>query len=351
MGLIMIEVVIVDDSALIRNLLREIIDSQPDMKVTGLANDPIEAREVIRQVNPDVITLDVEMPKMHGLDFLDKLMRLRPTPVVMISTLTTMGSDTTIRALELGAIDFVAKPKVGVVSELKTYTEEICGKIRTAASAGPRLAKVRKQSKKALASPVKEIHFKPRALQKYIAIGSSTGGTEAIKSFLMPLPETTPPIVITQHMPPGFTRTFAERMDDACRLTVKEAEEGDVLKPGCAYIAPGDRHMKVVRCSRGLKIELDNGPLVNRHKPSVEVLFDSTLPFAKDFVGVILTGMGADGAEGLKRMREAGARTLGQDENSCVVYGMPKAAAKIGAVEFVESLQNMPAKIAEIMNA
>ncbi len=347
----MIEVVIVDDSALIRNLLKEIIDSQVDMKVTGLANDPIEAREIIRQVSPDVITLDVEMPKMHGLDFLDKLMRLRPMPVVMVSTLTTMGSDTTIRALELGAIDFVAKPKVGVSTELKSYTDEICNKIRIAAQAGPRLAKLRKHNARAIPNSNKPIHFSPRALQKYIAVGSSTGGTEAIKAFLLPLPESSPPIVITQHMPPGFTRTFAERMDDTCRLTVKEAEQDDVLKPGNVYIAPGDRHMRVVRSGRGLKVELDNGPLVNRHKPSVEVLFDSTLEFANDFVGVILTGMGADGAEGLKRMRDSGSRTFGQDEASCVVYGMPKAAAKIGAVEFVESLQLLPAKIAEIMNS
>lgn len=349
----MIEVVVVDDSALIRNLLKEIIDSQDDMSVTGVANDPIEAREIIRKVNPDVITLDVEMPKMHGLDFLEKLMRLRPMPVVMISTLTTIGSDTTIRALELGAIDFIAKPKVGISSELKQYTEEICSKIRVAAKAGPKLAGIRKQKQARQKSEKSEagIKFSRKALRKYIAVGSSTGGTEAIKEFLLPLPEESPPIVITQHMPPGFTQTFAARMDSICRLKVKEAEDGDLLQAGLVLIAPGDRHMKVVSTSKGMAIELDNGPLVNRHKPSVEVLFDSTLPFAREFTGIILTGMGADGAEALKRMKDAGASTIGQNEASCVVYGMPRAAASIGAVEYVEALQDIPLRLTKIMNS
>lgn len=348
----MIEVVIVDDSALIRNLLKEIIDSQDDMSVTGVANDPIEAREIIRQVNPDVITLDVEMPKMHGLDFLEKLMRLRPTPVVMISTLTTVGSDTTIRALELGAIDFVAKPRVGVASELKEYTTEICSKIRTAAETGPKLSGIRKRRHSGMVdTESSKVVFSKKALGKYVAIGSSTGGTEAIKAFLLPLPEITPPIVITQHMPPGFTKTFAERMDACCRLHVKEAEDGDVLKPGLVLIAPGDRHLKVRKDKSNLVVELDNGPLVNRHKPSVEVLFDSAIPFAERFIGIILTGMGADGAEALKRMREAGSVTIGQDEASCVVYGMPRAAASIGAVEYIEALQDIPARLAKIVNS
>ncbi|SKA29780.1 two-component system, chemotaxis family, response regulator CheB [Oceanospirillum multiglobuliferum] len=244
----MIEVVIVDDSALIRNLLKEILEEQDDIKVTGVARDPIEAREIIRQLNPDVITLDVEMPKMHGLDFLDKLMRLRPMPVVMISTLTTMGSDTTIRALELGAIDFIAKPKVGISSELKAYGDEICTKIRIAAQAGPRLAKLR-QKKVPTADAPKQILFSAKAMRKVIAVGASTGGTEAIKAFLMPLPAHSPPVVITQHMPAGFTKTFADRMDSLCRLNVKEAEDGDIITAGHVYIAPGDRHMKI--CSVG----------------------------------------------------------------------------------------------------
>lgn len=346
----MIEVVIVDDSALIRNLLKEILEEQDDIKVTGLARDPIEAREIIRQVNPDVITLDVEMPKMHGLDFLDKLMRLRPMPVVMISTLTTMGSDTTIRALELGAIDFIAKPKVGVSSELKAYSEEICTKIRIAAQAGPRLAKLRQKKASAVETP-KQILFSAKAMRKVIVVGASTGGTEAIKAFLLPLPAQSPPIVITQHMPAGFTKTFADRLDSLCRLKVKEAEEGDIVMAGHVYIAPGDRHMKICNQGDKLVVRLDDGPAVNRHKPSVEVLYDSLVPIAHQCAGVILTGMGADGAEGLKRLREAGARTFGQDEASCVVYGMPKAAANIGAVEFVHPLSQLPSQVAKIINS
>lgn len=346
----MIEVVIVDDSALIRNLLKEIISEQEDMVVTGMAKDPFEAREIIRQVNPDVVTLDVEMPKMHGLDFLEKLMRLRPTPVVMISTLTTMGSDTTIRALELGAIDFIAKPKVGVSSELKQYSEVICDKIRIAAQAGPRLAGIRKKNTHQN-SDDKPVLFSAKALTKIITVGASTGGTEAIKAFLLPLPAQSPPIVITQHMPPGFTKTFAERMDSLTRLQVKEAEEGDELKPGHAFIAPGDRHMKVVKENGRFVVRLDSGPPVNRHKPAVDVLFDSLVDYADKVAGVILTGMGADGAQGLKRLRDAGARTFGQDEASCVVYGMPRAADQIGAVEFVCSLKQLPAQLARTINS
>jgi len=344
-----IEVVIVDDSALIRNLLKEIISEQDDMTVTGLACDPFEAREVIRQVNPDVITLDVEMPKMHGLDFLEKLMRLRPTPVVMISTMTTVGSDTTIRALELGALDFIAKPKVGVSGELKQYSDIICDKIRIAAKAGPHLSNIRKKKRNQSVRD-KPILFSPKALSKVIAIGASTGGTEAIKNLLMPLPAQSPAIVITQHMPPGFTHTFAERMNSLTRLNVKEAEEGDILIPGHVFIAPGDCHLKVEVEDGHFIVKLDSGPAVNRHRPSVDVLFDSLVGHGDDVAAVILTGMGADGAQGLKRLRDAGARTFGQDEASCVVYGMPKAAEMLGAVEFVYPLELIPVQLARTMN-
>lgn len=346
----MIEVVIVDDSALIRNLLKEIISEQDDMTVTGMAKDPYEAREIIRQVNPDVVTLDVEMPKMHGLDFLEKLMRLRPMPVVMISTLTTMGSDTTIRALELGAIDFIAKPKIGVSSELKQYSDMICDKIRIAAQAGPRMAGIRKKIASHQHTEEKPILFSPKALRKIIAVGASTGGTEAIKAFLMPLPAQSPPIVITQHMPPGFTRTFAERMDTLTRLNVKEAENGDILQPGCAFIAPGDHHLKIEQRGDQFILKLDNGPPVNRHKPAVDVMFDSLIDYADRVAAIILTGMGADGAQGMKRLRDHGARTFGQDEASCIVYGMPKAAAKLGGVEFVHPLKLIPVQLARTMN-
>ncbi|WP_417594008.1 protein-glutamate methylesterase/protein-glutamine glutaminase [Oceanospirillum sp.] len=345
----MIEVVIVDDSALIRNLLKEIISEQDDMTVTGLARDPYEAREVIRQVNPDVITLDVEMPRMHGLDFLEKLMRLRPTPVVMISTMTTVGSDTTIRALELGALDFIAKPKVGVSSELKQYSDIICDKIRIAAQAGPHLKNIRKNKNNQLIAD-KPILFSPNALSKIIAIGASTGGTEAIKNLLMSLPVHSPAIVVTQHMPPGFTHTFAERMNSLTRLNVKEAEDGDILASGHVFIAPGDRHLKVEEEEGRFIVKLDSGPAVNRHKPSVDVLFDSLVRHGRNVAAVILTGMGADGAQGLKRLRDAGARTFGQDEASCVVYGMPKAAERLGAVEFVYPLELMPVQLARTMN-
>lgn len=347
----MIEVVIVDDSALIRNLLKEIINAQDDMTVTGMARDPYEAREIIRQVDPDVITLDVEMPRMHGLDFLEKLMRLRPTPVVMISTLTTMGSDTTIRALELGAIDFIAKPKAGISSELHQYSEIICEKIRIAAQAGPRLAAIRKKNISHKDDPDKPVLFSPKALKKILAVGASTGGTEAIKALLLPLPAQTPPVVITQHMPPGFTRTFAERMDSLTRVQVKEAEDGDILQTGHVYIAPGDRHLRIEQQGEQFVLRLDNSGPVNRHKPAVDVMFDSLIPFAASVTGVILTGMGADGAQGLKRLRDAGARTFGQDEASCIVYGMPKAAANIGAVETVAPLKLLPAQIARAMNS
>ncbi|WP_084632078.1 protein-glutamate methylesterase/protein-glutamine glutaminase [Oceanospirillum maris] len=346
----MIEVVIVDDSALIRNVLKEIISEQGDMVVTGMARDPLEAREIIRQVNPDVVTLDVEMPKMHGLDFLEKLMRLRPTPVVMISTLTTMGSDTTIRALELGAIDFIAKPKVGITHELEEYSDLICDKIRIAAQAGPRLASIRKKMSQNQGMTEKPILFSPTALKKIIAIGSSTGGTEAIKALLMSLPAQSPPIVITQHMPPGFTKTFADRMNSLARLNVKEAETGDILKPGHVFIAEGGHHLKVERKDDLFTLKLDDGPPVNRHKPSVDVMFDSLLEFGPAVAGVILTGMGADGAQGLKRLRDSGARTFGQDEESCVVYGMPKAAANIGAVEAVLPLKSIAVQLARTVN-
>ena len=347
----MIEVVIVDDSALIRNILKEIISEQDDMTVTGLAKDPYEAREIIRQVNPDVVTLDVEMPKMHGLDFLEKLMRLRPTPVVMISTLTTLGSDTTIRALELGAIDFIAKPKVGLTSEFKQYSDVICDKIRAAAQAGPKLAAMRKKIVGHEAKEDRPVLFSAKALKKVIAIGASTGGTEAIKSFLMPLPAQSPPVVITQHMPAGFTQTFAERMDSLTRLSVKEAEEGDILRPGHVFIAPGDQHLQIIKQGEYFVLHLDSGEPVNRHKPSVDVMFDSLVEHAPLVAGVILTGMGADGAQGLKRLRDAGSRTFGQDEASCVVYGMPKAAKNIGAVEFVCPLKLIPAQLARTVNS
>jgi two-component system chemotaxis response regulator CheB len=341
-----IKVLIVDDSALIRGVMKEIINSQSDMEVVGVAPDPLVARDLIKQTNPDVLTLDVEMPKMDGLDFLERLMRLRPMPVVMVSSLTERGSEVTMRALELGAVDFVTKPKASIESGLLEYTELITDKIRTAArarvkaltvangnQAGPSLAHVR--------NPL-------TSSEKLIIIGASTGGTEAIKAFLVQLPPDCPGILITQHMPPGFTRSFANRLDKLCRISVKEAEGGERILPGHAYLAPGHSHLQLVRSGANYMTRLDQGEPVNRHRPSVDVLFHSAAVGAgKNAVGVILTGMGKDGAAGMLEMRKAGAYNLAQDEASCVVFGMPKEAIAMGATHEVAPLRDLPGRVLE----
>ena len=324
------KVLIVDDSALIRSMLREIISQFPDFEVVGAAPDPYVARDMIKQLNPDVLTLDVEMPRMDGLDFLEKLMRLRPMPVVMISSLTEKGAEVTMRALELGAIDFVTKPKAASTLELEQYAEEIAEKLRTAAR-----AKIRARSS---TPPVSAEKPKVKALfstsEKVICIGASTGGTEALKEVLMRMPSDSPGIVIAQHMPPGFTRSFAERLNRLCDLHVVEAKGGERVLPGHVFIAPGDDHLLLKRSGANYVTELSKAPQVNRHRPSVDVLFNSAAESAgQNAVGVILTGMGRDGAQGLLAMRNAGSFTIAQDEQSCVVYGMPKEAVNIGAVE------------------
>ncbi|TNH42478.1 protein-glutamate methylesterase/protein-glutamine glutaminase [Photorhabdus luminescens] len=331
-----ITVLCVDDSALMRQIMREIINSHPDMEVVACAPDPLVARDLIKKHNPQVLTLDVEMPRMDGIDFLEKLMRLRPMPVVMISSLTAKGSEITLRALELGAVDFVTKPQLGIREGMLAYSELIAEKIRTAAQAKLSVP---------ITTPISSapLSFKPLlSSEKLIAVGASTGGTEAIKNLLQPLPVTSPALLITQHMPPGFTRSFAERLNKLSQITVKEAENGERILPGHAYIAPGDRHMELCRNGADYQVLITDAPAVNRHRPSVDVLFRSVAKFAgRNAVGVLLTGMGSDGAAGLLEMKQAGAYTLAQDEASCVVFGMPRAAIQMGAVDEVMDILKM----------
>jgi two-component system, chemotaxis family, protein-glutamate methylesterase/glutaminase len=330
-------VLVIDDSALVRKMLGEIINAETDMETVGAAPDPLVAREMIRNLNPDVVTLDVEMPKMDGLDFLERLMRLRPMPVVMVSTLTERGSDITLRALELGAIDFVTKPKLDIASGLKDYAREITDKIRVAAK-----ARVRQRVPSAAATlPV--LGNRLASTEKLVIIGASTGGTEAIKDVLVQLPPDCPGILITQHMPAGFTNAFAARLDRACKISVKEAAHNERVLPGHAYIAPGgEAHMLLKRSGANYMIELSPTEPVNRHRPSVDVLFRSAARHAgRNAVGVILTGMGNDGAAGMLEMKNAGAYNIAQNEATCVVFGMPKEAIAAGGVHEVVPLQDI----------
>ncbi|HGM5489965.1 TPA: chemotaxis response regulator protein-glutamate methylesterase [Serratia fonticola] len=330
-----ISVLSVDDSALMRQLMTEIVNSHPDMEMVATAPDPLVARDLIKKFNPQVLTLDVEMPRMDGLDFLEKLMRLRPMPVVMVSSLTGKGSEITLRALELGAVDFVTKPQLGIREGMLAYSELIAEKIRTA-------AKARLSQRSTAPAPAILSHTPLLSSEKLIAIGASTGGTEAIRHVLQPLPASSPALLITQHMPPGFTRSFAERLNKLCQITVKEAEDGERVLPGHAYIAPGDRHLELTRSGANYQVRLHDGPPVNRHRPSVDVLFRSVAQFAgRNAVGVILTGMGNDGAAGMLEMHRAGAYTLAQNEASCVVFGMPREAIATGGVNEIVELERM----------
>ncbi|BEP50368.1 chemotaxis response regulator protein-glutamate methylesterase [Variovorax paradoxus] len=343
-----IKVLCVDDSALIRSVMTEIINSQADMTVVGTAADPLQARDLIKVTNPDVLTLDVEMPRMDGLEFLEKLMRLRPMPVVMVSSLTERGSEIALRALELGAIDFVTKPRLGVRDGLLQYTELIAGKIRTAAAARLLPGRHGASAKGAADSNPQEPLLRSPLLstEKLIIIGASTGGTEAIREVLLPLPPDAPAVLIAQHMPAGFTRSFAQRLNGLCRITVKEAEHGERVLPGYAYIAPGGFHLSLGRSGANYVAQLDQEPPVNRHRPSIDVLFDSAARHAgKNAIGMILTGMGRDGAEGLLRMKQAGAYTFAQDEASCVVFGMPREAIALGAADEVAPLAEMGRRV------
>ena len=344
-------VVVVDDSALIRSLLKEVIDRQPDMQCVGVAADPLVAREVIRDTSPDVITLDVEMPRMDGIDFLGKLMRLRPTPVVMVSTLTERGADVTLRALELGAIDFVAKPKIGVADGMRLLADDITDKIRTASKAQIRRSATPAAGVEPAAlarAPAVVSNLGRLSTEKLIFIGASTGGTEATKEVLLGLPADAPAVLITQHMPAGFTTSYAKRLDALARIRVAEAVDGERVLPGHAYLAPGGFHLSVERSGANYIARVRDGEPVNRHKPSVEVLFESAARVVgPNAFGIMLTGMGADGARAMRAMRDAGAYNLAQDEASCVVFGMPREAIAQGAVQEVLALAQIAPHLLE----
>lgn len=362
-----IRVVVVDDSALVRSLLAEIINRQTDMECIGTANDPLIARELIRETNPDVITLDVEMPRMDGIDFLGRLMRLRPMPVVMISTLTERGAEVTMRALELGAVDFVAKPRIGLANGLNELAAQIVEKIRVAAVAHVRRAPTAESARAShpgavphaaaqgpgasMPAPVSSATLLGRlSTEKLICIGASTGGTEAIREVLVQMPADSPAIVITQHMPAGFTTSFAARLNGLCHITVKEAVHGERILPGHAYIAPGGTQFHVARSGANYVAVVDDGPPVNRHKPSVEVLFKSAAAVVgRNAYGIMLTGMGNDGAVAMREMKNAGSYNYVQDEASCIVFGMPREAIAHGAADEVLPLtQIAPALIARL---
>lgn len=349
-----IKVLIIDDSALIRQLLQEILGRDAAIEVVGTASDPLIARDKIKQLNPDVLTLDIEMPKMDGITFLKNLMRLRPMPVIMISTLTEAGADVTLEALEIGAIDFVSKPKVDVIDQLQSYAEDIINKVKIASAARVRAYRIddipavsKKLTADAVLSKGPKKHLKTS--DKIIAIGASTGGTEAIKELLITMPASAPGIVISQHIPAAFSAPFARRMDGCSAMTVYEAKDGQQILPGHVYIAPGSHHLIVERSGARYICRLNDGPPVNRHKPSVDVMFRSVCQnVGPNAVGAILTGMGNDGAMGLQEMHEVGAPTIAQDEKSSVVWGMPGEAVKQGGVDHVLSLDKISAKLLEL---
>jgi two-component system chemotaxis response regulator CheB len=352
-----IRVLIVDDSALVRKILTELLSSDPHIEVVGSAADAFIAREKIKALQPDVLTLDVEMPKMDGVTFLRNLMRLRPMPVVMVSSLTDHGAEVTLDALSVGAVDYLPKPKVDLAATLGDYREELLEKIHAASRARVRAydgraaapsagsAKVGKAlTADAVLRKVEPLNF--RTTDRLIAIGASTGGTEAIRDVLEGMPADAPGIVIAQHIPKAFSTPFAERMNRSCQMTVFEAEDGQQIRPGHVYIAPGDRHLVIVRSGARWICKLDDGPPVNRHKPSVDVLFRSVAQQAgHNAIGVMLTGMGRDGALGLKEMHDAGSPTIAQDEATSVVWGMPGSAVEAGAVDQVLPLQKIADRI------
>ncbi|NBW79638.1 MAG: chemotaxis response regulator protein-glutamate methylesterase [Betaproteobacteria bacterium] len=347
-----IRVVVVDDSALVRSLLTEIINKQPDMECVGAANDPLIAREMIRELDPDVITLDIEMPKMDGLEFLSRLMRLRPMPVVMISTLTERGAEVTMRALELGAVDFVAKPRIGLVDGIKELSVSIVDKVRIASKAHIKRSVAPKSQGAGSSSHGLEVPASvPVPLgristEKLVAVGASTGGTEAIKEVLIKMPADSPGIVITQHMPPGFTTSFAARLNSLCQITVQEATNGTRVLPGHAYIAPGGKQFRIDRSGANYVCVVEDAELVNRHRPSVEVLFQSVAKFVgRNAIGIMLTGMGNDGARAMKEMKDAGSYNYVQDESSCIVFGMPREAILAGAADEVLPLTEIAAAV------
>lgn len=340
-----IKVLVVDDSALVRKLLTEIINREGDMVVVGSARDPFEARDKIKELAPDVLTLDVEMPRMDGLTFLGNLMRLHPMPVLMVSSLTARGAEVTLAALETGAIDFVTKPQVGVQEGLSGLAHELCDKLRAAASANvPRAREPSAATRPNLAKSTKI-----STTDRVIAIGASTGGTEAVASILLEMPPDAPAIVITQHIPELFSARFAKRLDDECQIRVSEAQGDEQLLLGHAYVARGGHHLRVRRSGAKYYCSVSQEEPVNRHRPSVHVLFESVAQeVGHNAIGVILTGMGDDGAIGLKSMRDAGSHTLAQDKATSVVWGMPGEAVKCGAASEVLPLGRIASRLLEL---
>jgi two-component system chemotaxis response regulator CheB len=352
-----IRVLVVDDSALVRQILSEVLSADPGIEVVGTASDAHAARERIKALNPDVLTLDVEMPKMDGITFLRNLMRLRPMPVVMVSSLTERGADVTFDALSCGAVDFLAKPKLDVAATLRDYGGELIEKVRAASRARVRAfdpSRVTVVSSTTAVVPSLNLsearHL--RTTERVIAMGASTGGIEAIKEVLATLEPDTPGILIAQHIPKSFSGPFARRMNSACAMTVIEAEDGRQVLPGHVYIAPGDRHLLLARDGARYVCRLDNGAPVNRHKPSVDVLFRSVAQGAgRNAIGVLLTGMGKDGARGMQEMREAGSRTIAQDEATSVVWGMPGEAVALGAAEHVVGITDVAGRIRSLSDS
>jgi len=358
-----IRLLIVDDSALIRTMLTSIFDASDDIEVVGTAADPIIARDKIKKLHPDVLTLDIEMPRMDGLTFLRNLMRLRPMPVIMISTLTEKGAEVTLEALKIGAVDFIAKPKVDVSNTLQSYADELVEKVKAAAAANIHVEtkpkpkpKVKLKAAAANKSNSVDTIIQPAVInntitrtEKIIALGSSTGGTEAVKELVKGLPATTPAILISQHLPVAFSASFANHVDEVTDMHAFVAKDGQEIVAGNIYISPGDRHILLKRQGNKYFCKLSDGPLVNRHKPSVEVMFRSFAQVAgSNALGVMLTGMGADGAVAMKEMCDAGSINIIQDEESCVVWGMPGAAYREGAVHYVLPLDEIAAQITKL---
>jgi len=340
-----IKILIIDDSALIRQILSKLFAQDPELEVVGVAADPIIAQEKIKELHPDVLTLDVEMPRMDGLTFLKQLMSTNPMPVLMISSLTEEGAATTFEALELGAIDFTPKPKIDIQAGLEGQALEIIQQVKAVAKSSVKISYSHKTQ------PVKQVMAMTKTTDVVVAIGSSTGGVEALKSILMALPPDSPPVMISQHMPAGYTKTFAERLNSLCQVLVKEASHGDRVIPGQVLIAPGDHHLLLQRSGAQYRVTVNQNERVNLHRPSVDVMLSSVAKYAgKNSVGVILTGMGNDGAKGMLQMKQSGAYTLAQDEESCVVFGMPKAAITLGGIHKTLPLTHIASELIEYVN-
>jgi len=350
-----IKVLIVDDSAVVRQVLQAVLETDPSIKVIGVASDPIFALDKMNREWPGVIVLDVEMPRMDGITFLKKIMAERPTPVVICSTLTERGAATSVQAMEAGAVTIVTKPKIGLKQFLSESAADLINAVKEASQVNvsrlkPALVRVAAKVEPKLTAdaimPAAGVHAMAQTTERIVAIGTSTGGTQALEAVLNALPRVCPGIIIVQHMPEKFTASFAARLDSLCEIEVREAKNNDRVIPGLALIAPGGRHMLLKRSGAYYHVEVVDGPVVNRHRPSVDVLFRSVAKFAgKNATGIIMTGMGDDGAHGLKEMHDAGAHTVAQDEETCVVFGMPKEAIKLGGVDRVMGLQDIPKAI------